>query len=73
MKRVWMPRRGQGDLQLVVGAAVQVGRGNDVVARIGQDGEGQRSRRVPEATASARHPAFQRGDALLEARRWWGS
>ena len=56
----------QGDLQLVVGAAVEKARGDDVVAGAGDRGERQELRRLTGGDRDRSRAAFERRDALLE-------
>ena len=54
------------DVQQVVRAAVEVGRGHDVVAGLGERGEREQVRRLPAGRRHRRPAAFERRDALLE-------
>ena len=66
MNFVVMPSRGRATLQLVVGAAVEEARGDDVVAGAGDGGERQELRRLAGGDRDRRRAAFERRDALLE-------
>eukprot|EP00906_Rhabdomonas_costata_P008898 RCo012629 len=57
---------GQSDLELVESAAVQVGRGDDIVALRAQRGDGQELRSVARRGRQGCQPALQRGHPLLE-------
>ena len=62
-----MPSLRQGVREQVVGAAVEAGAGDDLVAGAGEVEDGQEvSAAWPDAVASAADAAFERGDALLE-------
>jgi hypothetical protein len=56
----------QGDLELVVGAAVEVAGGDDVVAGLGNRGQRQKLRRLPGTRGDRRHAAFEGREALFE-------
>ena len=56
----------QRHLELVVGAAVQMAAGDNIVTGLGQGGDGDELRRLARAGGHRRHAAFQRGNALLE-------
>ncbi len=57
---------GQRDLELVVGPAVEVAGGDDVVAGLGEGGEGQELRGLPAGRGQRGRPALERGHPLLE-------
>ena len=57
---------GQRVVQQVVGAAVQRGGGDDVVAGLGEVQDRQRRRGLPAGHRERRDAALERGDALLE-------
>jgi hypothetical protein len=50
----------------VVGAAVERGRGDDLVARVGDGQDGERLGGLPRGERERGRAAFERGDALLE-------
>ena len=56
----------QGDFELVVGAAVEVAGGNDIVAGLGDRRDGEELRRLAARRRHGRDAAFERGDALFE-------
>ena len=56
----------QLDFEQVVGPAVEVGRGDDVVAGLGERGEREQVRRLPARRRHRRRAAFERREALLE-------
>ena len=58
----------QRDAELVVGAAVEVRRGDDVVARRGERQHRQKDRRHARRDGQCPHAAVERRDALLEGR-----
>ena len=60
------PEAREGDLELVVGAPVQVARGDDVVAVLQDRGERQELRGLTARGGEGRGSAFERGDPLLE-------
>ena len=57
---------GKGDLELVVGAPVQVAGGDDVVAVLKDRGESQELRGLAARGGEGRGSAFEGGDPLLE-------
>ena len=56
----------EGDLELVVGAAVEIARRDDVVARLADGGDGDELRRVAARHAKRRLAPFERRHALFE-------
>src|SRR6056297_3676941 len=57
---------GQGNLELVVGAAVKRSAGDQVVAGFGDGGDRDQLGRLPGCGCNGCDTAFQRGDALFE-------
>jgi hypothetical protein len=57
---------GKRHLELVVGAAVQVAGGDDVVAGLGERGDGEELRRLTRRRRHRRHAALEGGHPLLE-------
>ncbi|KAB8760612.1 hypothetical protein FH972_026604 [Carpinus fangiana] len=56
----------QEDLELVVGAAVQVAGGDDVVAGVGEGGDGHELGRLARRGGNGGGTTLERGDALLQ-------
>ena len=57
---------GQGQVEHVVGSAVDVAAGHDVPARVHEGGHGQEEGGLPAGGGHRAHPALQRRDPLLE-------
>ena len=60
------PEARQGHLELVIGAAIEVAAGDDVVARLGDGRDGQELRRLAGTGGNRRDAPFEGGNALLE-------
>ena len=60
------PHLRQRVLELVVRAAVEAGRGDDLVAGVGDVQDGERLRRLAGGSGECADAALQRGDALLQ-------